>query len=84
MNTLMIYTKHWVYKLLWNKKWKYYGLTGLACNGNAHSFLNYPYLEQFLNDFEFINHPNLESEYSLVEIVSSPIPCDILLIEGSV
>ena len=31
-------------------------LSALACNGNTHSFLNYPYMEQFLNDFEFIYH----------------------------
>ncbi|MGK0255521.1 MAG: hydrogenase small subunit, partial [Arcobacteraceae bacterium] len=66
------------------KKVKILWISGLACNGNAHSFLNYPYLEQFLNDFEFINHPILESKYSLQEIVSETIPCDILLIEGSI
>jgi hydrogenase small subunit len=63
-------------KILW--------ITGLACNGNTHSFLNYPYLEQFLNDFEFIYHPIIDSNYSLEEIVSKTISCDILLIEGSI
>ncbi|MDC0932617.1 hydrogenase [Arcobacteraceae bacterium] len=62
-------------KVLW--------ITGLACNGNSHSFLNYPFLEQFLNDFEFINHPIFESTHSLKEIVTQTISCDILLIEGS-
>jgi len=63
-------------KILW--------ITGLACNGNTHSFLNYPYLEQFLDDFEFIYHPIIDSNYSLVDIVSKTTPCDILLIEGSI
>lgn len=63
-------------KLLW--------LQGLSCNGNAHSFLNYPQLEQFLDDFEFIYHPIIDSSYSLKESVNFYHSCDILLIEGSV
>lgn len=63
-------------KVLW--------ITGLACNGNTHSFLNYPNLGQFLDNFEFIYHPIIESEYCLDEIVSRTIPCDVLLIEGSI
>jgi len=63
-------------KVLW--------ITGLACNGNTHSFLNYPNLEQFLDNFEFIYHPIIDSQYSLEEVVSSSIPCDVLLIEGSI
>ncbi len=59
-------------------------LSSIACNGNTHSFLNYPYMEQFLNDFEFIYHPIIDSNYSLKEIVSETIECDILLIEGSI
>ncbi|WP_415398092.1 hydrogenase [Sulfurimonas sp. CS5] len=41
-------------------------------------------MEQFLNDFEFIYHPVIDSNYSLKEIVSETIECDILLIEGSI
>lgn len=63
-------------KILW--------LQGLACNGNAHSFLNYTKLEQFLEDFTFINHPIIDSEHSLLEVVSKYHACDILLIEGSI
>ncbi|WP_324172726.1 hydrogenase [Sulfurimonas sp.] len=59
-------------------------LSAVACNGNTHSFLNYPFLEQFFNDFEFIYHPVIDSEYSLKDIVSKNIACDILLIEGSI
>ena len=66
-----------------NRKMKVLWITGLACNGNTHSFLNYPNLEQFLENFEFIYHPIIESEYSLEDVVSTPIACDVLLIEGS-
>lgn len=59
-------------------------LSALACNGNTHSFLNYPYLEQFLNDFEFIYHTIIDSKYTLTEIVEEEIPCDILIIEGTI
>ena len=45
------------------QKMKVLWITGLACNGNTHSFLNYPNLEQFLENFEFIYHPIIESEY---------------------
>ena len=62
-------------KILW--------LQGLACNGNSHSFLNYPHLAQFLEDFSFIHHPIIDSDYTLGEIVRGYISCDILLIEGS-
>ena len=41
-------------------------------------------MEQFLNDFEFIHHPIIDSNYTLDDIVSTTIPCDILLIEGSI
>ena len=66
------------------KKVKVLWITGLACNGNSHSFLNYPFLEQFLKDFEFINHPILDGTHTLEEIVSKTIACDVLLIEGSI
>jgi len=66
------------------KRMRVLWLTAIACNGNTHSFLNYPYIEQFLNDFEFIYHPVLDSDYTLDEIVLNDIACDILLIEGSV
>ena len=66
------------------KKLRVLWLSAIACNGNTHSFLNYPYLEQFFNDFEFIHHPVIDSPYSLQEIVKKDIACDILLIEGSI
>jgi hydrogenase small subunit len=62
-------------KLLW--------LNLLSCNGNVHSFLNYPNIEKFLEDFTFIYHPTLDTPYSLQDIVSQDIHCDILLIDGT-
>lgn len=59
-------------------------LSGVACNGNTHSFLNYPFMEQFLKDFTFISHPIIDSEYTLEEVVQQTIPCDILLVEGAI
>jgi len=67
---------HQKVKLLW--------LSAITCNGNAHSFMNYPFIEQFLNDFEFIYHPILDSSYTLEDIASKDIECDILLIEGTI
>ena len=58
-------------------------LQGLTCNGNSHAFLNYPYLNRFLEDFTFLSHPVLDSEFSLETVVSKVHPCDILLIEGA-
>jgi len=63
-------------KLLW--------LSGIACNGNAHSFLNYPDFKGFLRDFEFVYHPLFDTEYSLQDIITKDIDCDILLIEGAI
>jgi hydrogenase small subunit len=62
-------------KLLW--------LSALSCNGNVHSFLNYEHLQKFLKDFEFIYHPAIESQYTLKDIASKDIDCDILLLEGT-
>ena len=67
---------HQKVKLLW--------LSAITCNGNAHSFMNYPSIEEFLNDFEFIYHPILDSSYTLEDIASKDIACDILLIEGAI
>ena len=63
-------------KLLW--------IQGLACNANAHSFLNYTKLEQFLENFEFVYHPIIDSKFNLEEIVSNYKKSDILVIEGTI
>ena len=62
-------------KLLW--------LSALTCHGNVHSFFNYQKLDQFLEDFEFIYHPTIDSDYSLEDIYTKDIPCDILMIDGT-
>ena len=62
-------------KLLW--------LNLLSCHGNVHSFLNYPHIEKFLQDFTFIYHPTLETPYTLQDVVSKDLSCDVLLIDGT-
>ena len=59
-------------------------LTGVACNGNAHSFLNYPDLETFFESFAFVHHSIIDSPYTLHDVARGDLPCDILLIEGAV
>ncbi|MCW8837062.1 MAG: hydrogenase [Thiovulaceae bacterium] len=66
------------------KKLKVLWLSALSCNGNTHAFFNYPNLEYFLDNFEFIYHPVIDSEYSLEDIVCKDIECDILLVEGGI
>lgn len=62
-------------KLLW--------LQGVTCNGNTHSFLNYPHLSYILETFEFLYHPLLPATYTLEEIASCTQQCDILIFEGA-
>ncbi|QOG13287.1 hydrogenase [Arcobacter sp. FWKO B] len=59
-------------------------LSGISCYGNIHSFFNYPHMEVFLEDFEFIYHPVLDSTFSLKEIVNETKECNILLIDGAI
>ena len=63
-------------KILW--------LSSISCNGNAHSFLNYPQIEQFMEDFEFVYHPILDSTYRLDEVIGGGLECDILILEGAI
>ncbi|MBD3842637.1 MAG: hydrogenase [Campylobacterales bacterium] len=58
-------------------------LSSLSCYGNVHSFFNYKYIDKFLEDFEFVYHPSIESPYSLDDIATLDLPCDILLLEGT-
>lgn len=62
-------------KLIW--------LSAHSCYGNVHSFFNYENLEKFLIDFTFIYHPAIESNYSLKDLYEKELPCDILLLEGT-
>ena len=65
------------------KKPKILWLQGLTCNGNTHSFLNHPQLLNLFESFEFLYHPILPCTYTLEEIVSCKIECDILIFEGT-
>ena len=62
-------------KLLW--------LQSISCNGNAHSFFNHPDLFSILSHFELIYHPLIETDYTLAEVLSQRLRCDILILEGS-
>jgi len=62
-------------RLLW--------LQGVTCNGNTHSFLNLPHLDELINKFEIISHPILESTISFEEITKCKAECDILIFEGA-
>ena len=62
-------------KLLW--------LQSITCNGNTHSFLNHPELFSILSHFEIVHHPVLESPYSMEDVISGELACDLLIIEGA-
>ncbi len=66
-----------------NSKPKLLWLQSITCNGNTHSFLNHPDLFSILSHFELLYHPVLETEYSLQEVLSCKLPCDVLVIEGA-
>ena len=59
-------------------------LANISCNGNAHSFLNYPHIETLLESFEFLYHPIIDTDYTLQEVVNGDLPCDILMLEGAI
>jgi len=59
-------------------------LANISCNGNAHSFLNYPHIETLLDSFEFIYHPIIDTDYTLQDVVRDDLPCDILMLEGAI
>ena len=62
-------------RLLW--------LQGVTCNGNTHSFLNLPNLEQLLNKFEIVYHPSLSGTISFESVTELSITCDVLIFEGT-
>ena len=69
---------------MYDKKLKILWLSALSCNGNAHSFLNYPNLEIFMDNFEFVYHPIIDSLYTLENVIKQDLDCDILIVEGSI
>ncbi len=62
-------------KLLW--------LQSISCNGNVHSFFNHPDFFSILSNFELIHHPLLDTKYTLEDVFSKKVDCDILVLEGS-
>ena len=62
-------------KLLW--------LQSISCNGNAHSFFNHPDFFSILSNFKLIHHPFLDTTYTLEDVFSKKVDCDILVLEGS-
>ena len=58
-------------------------LQGITCNGNAHSFLNLPWLAQLLARFELLYHPLLPSRRSLEAVAQCRDVCDVLVFEGT-
>ncbi len=64
------------HKVLW--------LQGVTCNGNSHSFFNYPLFENLLEHFDFLYHPLFETQKTLHDIVDNNYNIDILIIEGAI
>ena len=58
-------------------------IQGITCNGNSHSFLNYPYLEHFFNEFDILYHPLLPSPLDFNVLLGGDFQIDVLVIEGS-
>jgi hydrogenase small subunit len=56
---------------------------GVTCNGNTHSFLNLPNLEQLLDRFEILYHPSLASTLSYEEVTNCSHDCDVFIFEGT-
>ncbi len=60
-------------------------LSAITCNGNSHSFLNLPSLEEFLGRHNFLYHTILPSTFSLRDIFELKVyeSIDILVLEGT-
>jgi len=58
-------------------------LQGLTCNGNSHSFLNYPYMESFATSFEMLYHPLLYTSTTFESLLHSDATFDFLILEGA-
>ncbi|ATB69511.1 hydrogenase [Sulfurospirillum diekertiae] len=58
-------------------------LQGLTCNGNSHSFLNYPQMPSFASSFEMIYHPLICGAQSFSTVLESNEHFDFLIIEGA-
>jgi len=58
-------------------------IQGITCNGDSHSFFNYPQMKSFAKNFEILYHPLLLMKYDLDTILKSKKKFDYLIIEGS-
>ncbi len=58
-------------------------IQGVTCNGNTHSFLNLPNIDQLLVKFRLLHHPSLAGEYSFEDMAACKFKCDILIFEGA-
>ena len=52
-------------------------IDAVCCNGCSHSFLNYPDISSFFENFKLLYHPILPTENFKIQ------KCDILIIEGA-
>ena len=58
-------------------------LQGLTCNGNSHSFFNYPQMPSFAASFEMLYHPLLCGHEDFLSFLSSDRSFDFLILEGA-
>lgn len=58
-------------------------LQGLTCNGNSHSFFNYPHMPSFSASFEMLYHPLLCGEERFTALLQSEESFDFLILEGA-
>ncbi|NOX15725.1 MAG: hydrogenase [Epsilonproteobacteria bacterium] len=58
-------------------------IQGITCNGDTHSFFNYPQMKNFAKNFEIIYHPLFITKYDLETILKSKDSYDYLIVEGS-
>ncbi len=66
-----------------NKRSTIVWVQGLTCNGNSHSFFNYPSMDIFSKSFEVLHHPQIQTPYTIDEIIKKNIKIDFLVIEGA-
>lgn len=58
-------------------------LQGLTCNGNSHSFFNYPQMPSFAASFEMLYHPLLCGAEDFLSLLKSDTKFDFLILEGA-
>ena len=58
-------------------------LQGLTCNGNSHSFFNYPQMPSFATAFDMLYHPLVCGEEHFTSLLQSDERFDFLILEGA-